>query len=67
MNGFIEWLTQVINAIGAFLNWYVEDTPLLEDTLDSFYALGVQAYNILYPLIGEYIEYISEYIKGVGA
>lgn len=59
-------LTAILKAIFDFMDWYIEDTPLFEDTLTAFYNLGIQAYNILVPLLGEYIELINEYIHGVG-
>ena len=66
MEHFWEVLTSILKAIIDFLDWYIEDTPLYEDTLDAFYNLGIQAYNILAPLIGEYIYLIDQYIHGVG-
>ncbi|MBR0113420.1 MAG: hypothetical protein IJM02_06705 [Clostridia bacterium] len=67
MGNIWDILNNILDAISAFINWYMNETPLFNDTLDSFYALGVQAYNLLYPLVGEYIYYISEYFSGVGA
>lgn len=58
-------LNNILDGIIAFFNYYMNDTPLFNDTLDSFYELGVWAYNILYPLVSEYVYYISEYFKGV--
>lgn len=54
-----------IDAISAFIDWFMNDTPLFYDTLDGIYEWGVQTYNILYPLIGEYIYYLSQYSPGV--
>lgn len=64
MDGFLEWLAGVINSINDFLTWYFNETPLFEDTLDSLYDVVVHTTQQMIPLIGEYIEYISEYIKG---
>lgn len=65
MGNIWETITAILTAIINFLDWYIEDTPLFEDTLTAFYNLGIQSYNILTPLIGEYIRLIDEYIHGV--
>lgn len=65
MADFWNTLTAILKAILDFADWYIEDTPLFEDTLTAFYNLGIQSYNILVPLIGEYIHLIDEYIHGV--
>ena len=66
MDGFLEWLAGVINSINDFLTWYFNETPLFEDTLDTAYAVMVYTVQNSVPLIGEYIEYITEYFRGVG-
>lgn len=65
MADFWGVITHALKVILDFLDWYIEDTPLFEDTLTAFYNLGIQSYNILTPLIGEYIRLIDEYIHGV--
>lgn len=62
MADFWGVITNILKAIFDFLDWYIEDTPLFEDTLTAFYNLGIQSYNILTPLIGEYVQLINEYI-----
>lgn len=65
MADFWGVITHALKVVVDFLDWYIEDTPLFEDTLTAFYNLGIQSYNILTPLIGEYIRLIDEYIHGV--
>lgn len=64
MENFWEILNRILDTIIAFVNWYLYDTPLFEDTLDTIYAWGVNTYQIVMPLIEEYIQYIGQYIGG---
>ena len=60
----IEILTNIVNAISSGLDWYLS-TPLLNDTLDAIYVVGVFATWYFVPLIGEHIAYLSEYFQEV--
>ena len=60
-----QWLMNAFTAVMAFLNWYIDETPLFKDTLDSLYAAFVSTMQYLIPQIGEYIQYITGYIGGV--
>ena len=64
MGNFWDVVKQIVDAIYNFIDWYLNDTPLFNDTLDAIYEWGVETYRTLWPLIEEYIQYISEYIKG---
>lgn len=64
MADFWNTLTAILKAILDFMDWYIEDTPLFPDTLTAFYNLGQKCYEILTPLIGEYVYLINEYIHG---
>lgn len=64
MENFWEFLNRILDAIIAFFNWYLYDTPLFEDTLDTIYAWGADSYKIIMPLVEEYIQYIGQYIGG---
>ena len=54
----------VWDEIRAFFVWYFEETPLFDDTLDSFYDMAINAWQQIKPLIDEYILYLGEYFKG---
>ena len=62
-DAIIQWLTNVVNAIGAFLDYYFNETPLFEHTLDTSYDIFKYTTEQAIPLIGEYIEYITQYFS----
>ncbi len=64
MNDFWNWVCMVWDEIRAFFVWYFEETPLFDDTLDSFYDMAINAWQQIKPLIDEYILYLGEYFKG---
>ena len=66
MADFWNALLAFIKGLFDFLDWYIEDTPLFEDTLDALYAVSIQAYNELAPVVAEHIRLISEYFHGAG-
>lgn len=57
-------IVSLFNSICAFLDWYLHETPLLKDTLDSLYVWVQKTYDIAMPIIAEYIQYITDYIHG---
>ena len=65
MDNVWEFLTKILKAINNFLLWYLNDTPLFEDTLNTLYALTIQTYNTLMPLVNEYLFWFFGYVGGV--
>lgn len=61
MGNIWDFLANVMKAINDFLDWYLHDTPLFEDTLNTLYATTVYSIQQLIPLVGEYIAYFTEH------
>lgn len=61
MGNIWDFLANVMKAINDFLDWYLHDTPLFEDTLNTLYATTVYSIQQFVPLVGEYIAYFTEH------
>ena len=61
MGNIWDFLANVMKAINDFLDWYLHDTPLFEDTLNTAYATITYTIQQSVPLVKEYIAYLSEY------
>ena len=64
MTDIWTFIGNIIDAISAFIDWFMFDTPLFDDTLDTAYAWCCETYQTMKPLIDEYIYYIGQYIQG---
>jgi len=54
----------ICNAVSAFFDWFLHQTPLFGDTLNTVYVSVEKMYETYMPLIAEYIKYITEYVQG---
>jgi len=64
MNDFWNILAQITKNIADFMLWFLNDTPLYNETLDSFAEFCTKTWQIAVPLLGDYIHYLSEYFGG---
>ncbi len=61
MENFWEFIRQIVYSISAFIDYFLYETPLFDDTLDAIYDLCVKTFQTMKPLVDEWIYYIGQY------